>query len=117
VATPAQAQPAAVSKQQLTIMRLTVALREQRQIEVKPEMLTQDGKYINLLIDGRKWPVIEIGPSGGIELPQIRSFPKAFEAALEGDKLLAKQFERDAKKATASAPPVTPPEVKAKAAA
>jgi hypothetical protein len=101
--TPAPAQPVAVSKQQMTIMKLTAALREQRQIEVKPEMLIADGKYINLLI-GKEWPVIAIGPTGGIVLPVIKSYPKAFEAALDGDKLLAKQNEREAKKAAAAAP-------------
>jgi hypothetical protein len=98
--TPAPAQP---SKQTQTIEKLTVALREQRQIEVKPEMLVQDGKYINLLI-GKEWPVIVIGASGGIVLPAIKSYPKAFQAALEGDRLLAKQNERDAKKTAAAAP-------------
>jgi hypothetical protein len=110
-ATPAQ--PATVSKQQMTIMELTVAFREQRQIEVKPEMLTQDGKYINLLI-GKEWPVIQIGASGGIVLPVIKSYPKAFAAALEGDKLLARQNEREAKKAATPAP--TAPAPKAPAA-
>jgi len=99
----APATPAQPSKQQTTIEKLTVALREQRQIEVVASMLTQDGKYINLLI-GKEWPVIQIGASGGIVLPQIKSYPKAFEAALQGDKLLTRQNERQAKKATATAP-------------
>jgi hypothetical protein len=107
-ATPAPAAVAAVpaqpSKQAQTIEKLTVALRQQRQIEVKPEMLTQDGKYINLLI-GKEWPVIQIGASGGIVLPAIKSYPKAFPAALEGDKLLAKQNEREAKKTAAPTQP------------
>lgn len=67
-------------------------------------MLTADGKYINLLI-GKEWPVIQIGASGGIVLPAIKSYPKAFQAALEGDKLLAKQTEREQKKVTATAAP------------
>jgi hypothetical protein len=101
---PAAAAPAQPSKQTQTIEKLTVALREQRQIEVKPEMLVQDGKYINLLI-GKEWPVIQIGASGGIVLPAIKSYPKAFPAALEGDKLLAKQNEREAKKTAAPTQP------------
>ncbi len=112
-ATPAPAAvaaaPAQPSKQTQTIEKLTVALREQRQIEVKPEMLVQDGKYINLLIS-TEWPIIQIGASGGIVLPAIKSYPKAFAAALEGDKLLAKQNEREAKKATAPAPKAAAPE-------
>jgi hypothetical protein len=110
---PAAAAPAQPSKQTQTIEKLTVALREQRQIEVKPEMLVQDGKYINLLIS-TEWPIIQIGASGGIVLPAIKSYPKAFAAALEGDKLLAKQSEREAKKTGAAAP--TAPAVKAQAA-
>lgn len=117
-ATPAPAAvaaaPAQPSKQAQAIEKLTVALREQRQIEVKPEMLVQDGKYINLLIS-TEWPIIQIGASGGIVLPAIKSYPKAFQAALEGDKLLAKQNERDAKKTatpaqTAPAPKAAAPE-------
>ena len=100
---PKPTTPAPPSKQTQTIEKLTVAFREQRQIEVKPEMLTQDGKYINLLI-GKDWPIIQIGASGGIVLPVIKSYPKAFEAAIESDKLLAKQNARDQKKAAASAP-------------
>jgi hypothetical protein len=102
-AKPAPAAAAQPSKQTQTIEKLTVALRQQRQIEVKPEMLVQDGKYINLLI-GKEWPIIQIGASGGIVLPAIKSYPKAFPAALEGDKLLAKQNEREAKKTAATAP-------------
>ena len=101
-ATPAPATTQS-SKQQQTVEKLTVAFREQRQIEVKPEMLIQDGKYLNLLI-GKEWPVIAIGPTGGISLPVIKSYPKAFEAALQGDKLLAKQNEREAKKAASATP-------------
>jgi len=109
-ATPATpTQPTTVSKQQLTIMRLTVALREQRQIEVKPEMLTQDGKFILLRI-GKEWPTIQVGNSGGITVVELKSYPKAFEAAIEGDKLLAKQNEREQKKAAAPAPKAAAPE-------
>src|SRR5580700_5443295 len=108
--TPATlAKPEAVSKQQLSIMKLTIALREQRQVEVKPEMLKQDGKFILLLI-GKEWPVIRIGASGGIEVgplthpPVIKSYQNAFQAAVDGDKLLAKQNAREQKRAQATAP-------------
>jgi hypothetical protein len=121
-------QPATPNKQQMTIGKLTAAFREQRQIEVKPEMLKQDGKFINMVI-GKEWPTIRIGNSGGITVMELKSYTSAFEAAVKGDVLLAKQKEREGKKAiapaqqpavkaaTASAPPVTAPEVKAKAAA
>jgi hypothetical protein len=102
--TPAPAaQPAVASKQTQTIEKLRVALREQRQIEVKEEMLIQDGKYINLLI-GEEWPTIRIGNSGGITVMELKSYTSAFEAAVKGDVLLAKQKEREGKKPTAAAP-------------
>ena len=84
-------------------MRLTVELGK-RDLKVTPEMLTQDGKFILLNI-GPAWPTIRIGASGGVELPAIRSYPRAFEAAVDGDKLLAKQAAKDAKKFAAAATP------------
>ena len=97
------------SKQQETILKLTKALREQRQVEVKPEMLVQDGKFINLLI-GKTWPTIRVGNSGGITVMELRSYGSAFDAAIKGDELLAKQNARDAKKVAqpAPAPPAAP---------
>ena len=100
----------AVSKQQLTVMRLTVALREQRQIELKPEQLTQDGKYI-LINVGAAWPVMRIGTNGGVSLPAIRSYKEGMDTWMKADELLAKQTARDAKKQTAAATPA--PAVKA----
>jgi hypothetical protein len=97
-------QPATVSKQQLTVMRLTVALREQRQIEVKPEMLAQDGKYI-LINLGAAWPVIRIGTNGGVSLPAIKSYKEGFDTWVKADELLAKQTAREQKRAQAAATP------------
>ena len=102
-ATPAPAKPETVSKQQLSIMKLTIALRDARQIEVKPEQLKQDGKYILLLL-GDKWPVIRIGANGGIALPEIRSYKEGFETWTKADELLARQTARDAKKTAAATP-------------
>jgi hypothetical protein len=116
-ATPIPAtQPAApatqvVSKQQLTVMQLTVALREQRQIEVKPEMLTQDGKYILINI-GPTWPTLRLGSNGGVVLPEIRSYKEGLETWLHADELLAKQNARDAKRT--AAPPAQPVKPEAK---
>jgi hypothetical protein len=97
----------AVDKQQLAIMQLSVALRQQRQIEVKPDMLKQDGKYINLVV-GKEWPTIRIGNSGGITVMELKSYAKAFDAAVNGDTLYAKQKGREQKKVAASAPPAAP---------
>ena len=101
-ATPAAA-PATISKQQLTIVALAEAFKAQRGIEVKPEMLKQDGEYVNLLI-GKEWPTIRIGNSGGITVMELKSYAKAFDAAIQGDTLLAKQTAREQKKVAATAP-------------
>ena len=64
---------------------------------------TQDCKFVNLVVaDG--WPVVAVGPTGGINLPQIRSYSKPFDAAMDGKTLLEKQSARDAKKSAAPAP-------------
>jgi hypothetical protein len=70
----------------------------------------QDGKF-TLLQPTPEWPVVQIGASGGISLPEIKSYPRAYEAGLDGLELLRKQREREAKRATATA--ATPPPAKA----
>jgi len=50
------------------------------------------------------WPRVQIGPTGGIVLPQIRSYAKAWDAAMDGLAVYQKQRARDQKKATATAP-------------
>ena len=80
------------TKAQATLMRLSVALAA-RHVEVKPEHISQDGKFLVINL-GEAWPTINIGPGGGIDLPQIKSYAKAFEAAVDGDKLLARQREK-----------------------
>jgi hypothetical protein len=88
----------AVSKQQLSIMKLVVALREQRQIEVKPEQLKADGKYILVLL-GEAWPTIRIGTNGGVSLPEIASYKEGMSTWVTADALLAKKLARQEKKA------------------
>lgn len=124
---PKAAEPKAVAatqtpnKQQVTIDKLTAAFKEQRQIEIKPSMLVQDGKFINVML-GKGWPTIRVGNSGGITVMELKSYTSAFEAAIDGDKRLAKQTEREQKKAAAAAPvakaaaPDASPAIKAKAA-
>lgn len=109
---PAAAQPVAASKQQITLDKLKVAWAENgvdlSKLEAKP-----DGKFL-LVTVATGWPVIQLGPTGGIVLPQIRSYAKAWDAALIGKELFDKQNARDQKKATAAAP--APPAAKAPAA-
>jgi hypothetical protein len=64
-----------------------------------------DGKFL-LVVVADNWPDIVIGVGGGINLPQIKSYPKAFEAAVEGDVLWKKQQDR-LTKAAAPAPAAT----------
>lgn len=104
---PATATTLGASKAEMTVMKLTVALRKERNVEVKPEMLSTDGKFLVLKI-GDAWPQIRIGVGGGIDLPAIKSYPKAWDAALIGDQLLAKQTERAAKKSAPAPKQETP---------
>lgn len=105
-ATPAvAAQPApAPTKQEVTLLKLTIALREKRQIAVKPEMLSSSGNKLVVLI-GEGWPTISIGKAGGVTVDQLRSYADPFEAAIFGDELYKKQNERNAKRAAALAAP------------
>jgi len=107
----AAATPATPSKQQQTIEKLTAALREKRQIEVKPEQLQTDGKFINVML-GEGWPTIRIGNSGGITVMELKSYTNAFDAAVEGDVRLRKQTEREQKKAVVAAPVAAPAQAK-----
>lgn len=94
------AQPAAApapTKQEVTLLKLTVALRDKRQIAVTPQMLTSDGKALRLVI-GEGWPSISIGKQGGVVVNELRSYQDPFEAAIIGDELYKKQNERDAKR-------------------
>jgi uncharacterized coiled-coil protein SlyX len=110
VAAPTPAQP---SKQEATIAKLKDAWIE-RKVDLSKMQVKQDGKFVLITVaDG--WPVVQIGASGGIVLPEIRSYPKAFDAAVDGLAVYTKQKERDAKKATtvAVAPTPTPAQPKA----
>ena|ERR1039458_5240811 len=108
MAAAAPAKPEAISKQSLAIMKLVVELREKREIEVKPEMIVQDGKFILILL-GEAWPTIKVGPSGGISLPEIASYKESFDTWVKADELLAKKVVRAAKAAAAIAPAVPVP--------
>jgi bifunctional pyridoxal-dependent enzyme with beta-cystathionase and maltose regulon repressor activities len=114
-ATPVVAQPTTtttpkaevVSKQEQTVNRLIEAWTK-RGVDIGKLEQRMDGKY--LLLQLPNFPVVQIGAAGGIELPTIRSYAKAFDAAIIGDQLFAKQVAREQKKATSSAPakPATP---------
>jgi hypothetical protein len=112
---PAAAAPVAASKQQVTLDKLKVAWAE-KGVDLSKLEAKADGKFL-LVTVAAGWPVIQLGPTGGIVLPQIRSYQKAWDAAVDGLAIFQKQQARDEKKATASAPMVkvaaTPPAAKA----
>jgi hypothetical protein len=97
------AQPQPASKQQTTI-GLLIEGWTKKGIDLSHIEVKDDGKY-KLIVPGAGWPTIRIGSSGGIELPEIKSYPRAFDAALNGKELLEKQTARAAKKTAAPPPP------------
>jgi hypothetical protein len=101
-----QPQPTA-TKQSQVVAKLKQAWSEKG---IKLDQLNerQDGKFI-LLQPTPEWPIIRIGPTGGVELPQIRSYAKAWDAALDGLAVWQKQQHRDQKKATATSAPAQAP--------
>jgi hypothetical protein len=110
----AAATPAQPSKQQVTLDKLKEAWAEKK-VDLSKMTVTMDGKYM-LVVPAKGWPVIQIGNSGGVVLPQIRSYAKAWDAAVDGLAVFTKQNERDARKAASAAPPATQPAAKAPAA-
>lgn len=104
--------PAQPSKQTATLDRLKAAWTE-RKVDLSKMTVRMDGKFMLVTVaDG--WPVIQIGASGGIVLPQIRSYQKAFDAAIDGLALFQKQQARDQKKTSQPAPPPAAPAPAAK---
>ena len=65
--------------------------------------IKDDGKFKLLIVDAG-WPTVRIGASGGIAVMELKSYPDAFTAEMEGLERYTKQKEREAKKATASTP-------------
>ncbi|HLV88874.1 MAG TPA: hypothetical protein VKV39_17945 [Candidatus Sulfotelmatobacter sp.] len=98
--TPAQ-QPA--SKQLATVAKLKAAWTE-KGINLDHLTERQDGKF-TLLQPTPEWPIVRVGPTGGIELPEIRSYAKAWDAALDGLAVYKKQQARDAKKQASTPKP------------
>lgn len=106
-ATPAPAAVAGTPSKQDAVLALLKTSWQKRGIDVDKVQVSFDGKMMNVVV-GPDWPLIQLGVNGGVVLPQIRSYPNAFQAAVEGDVLWKKQQERDAKKAAASAPAPAP---------
>jgi len=86
-------------KQKATVERLTLALNA-RNLDGMEINMSEEGNFLYVLVTGtaKPFPQIRIGKLGGIELPEIKSYPEAFEAAVNGDELLEKQSNREAKR-------------------
>jgi hypothetical protein len=99
---PAPTAPAAAvavqpTKQEQTLAKLRDAWTV-RKVDLSKLSVKHDGKYM-LINVGEGWPEIKIGPSGGGDIPAVKSFPKFFDAAVIADELLAKQIARTTKPA------------------
>lgn len=103
---PAAAPLPAPSKQQVTFDKLKAAWTA-KGVDLSKLTATPDGKYLDVVV-AEGWPLITVGASGGITLPQIRSYTSAFAAAVDGLAVFQKQNARDAKKAAAPAPTPAP---------
>lgn len=108
-----KAEPAP-NRQQQTISKLKQAWTE-KGVDLSKLSERQDGKFI-LLQPTPEWPLIRVGPTGGLELPQVRSFAKAWDACVDGLAVYQKQQARDQKKA-AAAQATKPPQPAVKPAA
>jgi hypothetical protein len=104
---PAAAPPVPANKQTTTFEKLKAAWAA-RGLDLSKMTATPDGKYLDVIV-AEGWPLIMIGASGGITLPEIRSYAKAFEAAVDGLALFQKQQARDAKKAAPAPAPKAAP--------
>ena len=112
---PAAPAPAAqATKQEQTISKLREAWT-QKGVDLTNLAIKDDGKF-KLLIVADNWPTISIGPTGGISVLELRSYAKAFDAAIDGLALYQKQQSRDAKKTAAPAQPAPAPAAPAQAA-
>jgi len=103
-ATAPTAQPQPANKQQTTIAKLKEGWAA-RGIDLGRLIEKADGKFILLLLPN--FPECKVGPSGGLEVA-LPSYPNAYDAAINGDTLLAKLMARQAKKAAGSTPAPAP---------
>jgi hypothetical protein len=111
-ATPAPAAAAQPRKQTQTIEKLKEGWTA-KGVSLDKLSIKDDGKF-KLLVVAEGWPTVQVGASGGITVLELKSYSRAFDAAMEGLGLYQKQQAREQKKATATAP--TAPAAKAPAA-
>lgn len=100
---PTAAQPAMPSKQQQTIEKLREGWTA-KGVNLDKLTVKDDGKF-KLVVVAEGWPTVQIGPTGGVTVKELKSYAKAFDAAMDGLVLYQKQKSREAKKTAAPAPP------------
>jgi hypothetical protein len=100
---------AAPNKQQQTIEKIKEGWTA-KGVDLSKLAIKDDGKFKLLIVDAG-WPTVQIGPTGGITVLELKSYAKAFDAAMDGLSLFQKQQAREQKKAAAAAP--APPAAKA----
>ena len=98
-ATPA---PATVSKQNQTIETLKAGWTA-KGVDLSKLSIKDDGKF-KVWVVAEGWPRVTIGPTGGVVVTDLKSYAKAFDAAMDGLALYQKQLQRDAKKTAATQP-------------
>jgi hypothetical protein len=111
-ATPAPAVAATPSKQDATVAKLKAGW-EAKKVDLSKMTIKDDGKFKNVIV-AEGWPTVRIGASGGLAVLELKSYPDAFTAAMEGLDRYTKQQAREQKKATAPAAPAVKAEEKKK---
>jgi hypothetical protein len=99
---PAAAAPAQPSKQTQTIDKLKEGWTA-KGVDLSKLSIKDDGKFKLLVVD-QGWPTCQIGPTGGLTVLELKSYSKAFDAAMDGLALYQKQGAREQKKTAATAP-------------
>jgi len=104
-ATPAPA-PTQPNKQMQTIEKLKEGWTA-KGVNLDKLTVKDDGKF-KLVVVAEGWPTVQIGPTGGITVLELKSYAKAFDAAMNGLALYDKQKAREQKKAATTAAPAQP---------
>ena|ERR1700678_2353286 len=99
---PAQAAPVPANKVTATFDRLKAGWLA-KGINLDEMKVTPDGKF-TLVVVAPGWPTVQIGPTGGITVKELKSYADAFTASMEGLERYTKQLAREAKHAQATAP-------------
>jgi hypothetical protein len=103
---PAVAQTLGASKQDMAIAKLKEGWTA-KGVNLDKLTIKDDGKFKVLVVD-QGWPRVTIGPTGGIVVTDLKSYAKAFDAAMDGLSLYQRQAAREAKKTQATAPAAQP---------